>query len=181
MCAWAATDSTTVQIAGKPATFRWRTPVHAESKFVCLQIEADPRLAAAAGGAARYFADAAGLEAPAIAGWQTAIVAACKEAFAHLTREHPRLEVSFTRLADRLEVALSQEGESAPAVGFDSLIGSSPQSDDGSGKARSGSPVFPGADPVQYESQNGPPVTRQPQYIPPTPPRSTPPRNFTTF
>jgi len=107
MCAWAATDSTTVQIAGKPATFPWRIPVDAESKFVRLQIEADPRLAAAAGGAARYFADAAGLEAPAIAGWQTAIIAACKEAFAHLTREHPRLEVSFTRLADRLEVALS--------------------------------------------------------------------------
>jgi hypothetical protein len=79
-----------------------------------MQIEADPRFAAAAGGAARYFADAAGLEPPAIAGWQTAIVAACKEAFAHLTLEHPRLDVNFTRLVDRLEVALSREGETAP-------------------------------------------------------------------
>ncbi len=171
MCAWAATDSTTVQIAGKPATFPWRIPVDAESKFVRLQIEADPRLAAAAGGAARYFADAAGLEAPAIAGWQTAIVAACKEAFAHLTREHPRLEVSFTRLADRLEVALSQEGESAPAVGFDSLIGSSPQSDDAPGKARGGSPVLRGVDRVQYESKDGTAVTRLTKYIAPTTPR----------
>src|SRR5258708_3102108 len=153
MCAWAATDSTTVQIAGKPATFPWRIPVDAESKFVRLQIEADPRLAAAAGGAARYFADAAGLEAPAIAGWQTAIIAACKEAFAHLTREHPRLEVSFTRLADRLEVALSQEGESAPAVGFDSPIGSSPPSDGEPCKERSGSAGMPRVDRSHYEAQ----------------------------
>src|SRR5258708_16039193 len=141
MCAWAATDSTTVQIAGKPATFPWRIPVDAESKFVRLQIEADPRLAAAAGGAARYFADAAGLEAPAIAGWQTAIVAACKEAFAHLTREHPRLEVSFTPLADRLEVALSREGESAPAVGFISLLGSNPHTGDAAGHGPSRCPA----------------------------------------
>src|SRR5258708_24313403 len=108
MCAWAATDSTTVQIAGKPATFPWRIPVDAESKFVRMQIEADPRLAAAAGGAARYFADAAGLEPPAGAGWQTAIVAAFKEAFAHLTRKPPRLNPRFTRLPDSSAVALSQ-------------------------------------------------------------------------
>src|SRR5258707_14034177 len=123
MCAWAATDSTTVQIAGKPATFPWRIPVDAESKFVRLQIEADPRLAAAAGGAARYFADAAGLESEAIAHWQTAIVAACMEAFELLTREHPRLDVTLTRLADRLEVALSREGDTAPAVRLDPMAG----------------------------------------------------------
>ena len=84
-----------------------------------MQIEADPRLAAAAGGAARYFADAAGLESEVIAHWQTAIVAACMEAFEHLTHEHPRLDVTLTRLADRLEVALSREGDMAPAVGLD--------------------------------------------------------------
>src|SRR5258708_34104713 len=117
MCAWAATDSTTVQIAGKPATFLWRTPVDAESKFVRMQIEADPRLAAAAGGAARYFADAAGLEPTAVAGWQTAIVAACKGTFANLTREHPRLKGSFARLPGGLEGALGQEGETAPVGG----------------------------------------------------------------
>jgi hypothetical protein len=144
--------------------------VTAESKSVRMQIEADPRLAAAAGGAARYLADAAGLEGPAIAGWQAAIVAACKEAFAHLTREHSRLNVSFTRLADRLEVAFFQEGESAPAVGFDSLIGS-PQSDDMPGKPPSGSPVLKGVDRVQYESKDGTAVTRLTKYIAPTTPR----------
>ena len=136
-----------------------------------MQIEADPRLAAAAGGAARYFADAAGLEAPAIAGWQTAIVAACKEAFAHLTREHPRLDVSFTRLVDRLEVALSREGETAPAVGLDSLTGLSPQGGGEPDKQRTGSPVMRGVDRVQYESKDGTAVTRLTKYIAPTTPR----------
>ncbi len=136
-----------------------------------MQLEADPRLAAAAGGAARYFADAAGLEAPVIASWQTAIVAACKEAFAHLTREHPYLDVYFTRLVDRLEVALSREGETAPAVGLDSLAGLTPQSGTAQDKARSGSPVLGGVDRVQYESINGVAVMRLTKYITPTTPR----------
>jgi hypothetical protein len=136
-----------------------------------MQIEADPRLAAAAGGAARYFADAAGLDTPAITNWQTAIVAACKEAFAHLTREHPRLDVCFTRLVDRLEVALSREGETAPALGLDSLVGLAPQTGDAPEKARSGSPVMGGVDRVQYESKDGVAVTRLTKYITPTTPR----------
>jgi hypothetical protein len=136
-----------------------------------MQIEADPRFAAAAGGAARYFADAAGLEPPVIAGWQTAIVAACREAFAHLTREHPRLDISFTRLVDRLEVALSREGEIAPALGLDSLTGLSPRSGDQSDNPRSGSPVMRGVDRVQYESKDGTAVTRLTKYIAPTTPR----------
>jgi hypothetical protein len=140
-----------------------------------MQIEADSRLAAAAGGAARYFADAAGLEAPEIARWQKAIVAACKEAFAYLTREHPRLDVSFTRWVDRLEVALSREGESGPAVGLDSLVGltsrSSSQSDDKQEEAGRGSPVLGGVDRVQYESKEGMAITRLTKYIAPTTPR----------
>ena len=136
-----------------------------------MQIEADPRFAAAAGGAARYFADAAGLEQPAIVGWQTAIVAACKEAFAHLTREHPRLDISFSRLADRLEVALSREGETEPALGLDSLTGLSRQAGDAPGSPRSGSPVMRGVDRVQYESKDGTAVTRLTKYIAPTTPR----------
>ena len=143
----------------------------AEAKRIHMQIEADPRLAAAVGGAARYFADAAGLEAPAIADWQIAIVAACEEAFEHLTQEHPRLDVSFIRLADRLEVALSREGETAPAVGLDSLAGLAPQSGDAPRKGRSASPVLGGVDRVQYETRDGIAVTRLTKYIAPTTPR----------
>jgi len=116
-------------------------------------MEADPRLAAAAGGAARYLADAAGLEGPAIATWQSAIVAACKEAFAHLTREHPRLDITLTRLADRLEVALSRQDDSSQA------------------SSRSLPPALGGVDQVQYESQGGQAVTRLTKYITPATPR----------
>jgi hypothetical protein len=141
--------------------------VATEAKSIQMEIEADPRLAAAAGGAARYFADAAGLEAPAIAGWQTAIVAACNEAFEHLTREHPRLHVMITRMADRLEVALSRDGDSSPAVGLDMLAGLVPQSGSGPGKAYGGSLVMGGVDRVQYETHSGVAVTRLTKYITP--------------
>jgi hypothetical protein len=167
MYAWAPTASITVLIAGKPATFPWRTPVATEAKSIQMQIEADPRLAAAAGGAARYFADAAGLEAPAIADWQTAIVAAINEAFEHLTLEHPWLEVTLTRLVDRIEVALSREGDSTPALGLDTLAGLAPRIGSAPGKEHGRSPVMGGVDRVQYETHSGVAVTRLTKYITP--------------
>jgi hypothetical protein len=151
--------------------FPWRTPVATEAKSIHMQIEADARLAAAAGGAARYFADAAGLEGPAITDWQIAVVAACKEAFEHLTQEHSHLDVSFTRLADRLEVALCREGDTSPAVGLDSLAGLAPQSGNSQGTAPGRSPVLGGVDRVQYETVDGVAVTRLTKYIAPTSPR----------
>lgn len=137
-----------------------------------MQIEADARLAAAAGGAARYLADAAGLEGPAISNWQTAIVAACKEAFEHLSLEHPKLKVTLTRLADRLEVALSFEGDTEPAVGLDTLAGFAPGASGVQGQRRGKSAVLGGVDRVQYETRNGVAVTRLTKYIAPPPRRS---------
>lgn len=134
-----------------------------------MQIEADPRLAAAAGGAARYFADAAGLDPAAITSWQNAVVSACIEAFSHLTREHPRLDVALTRAADRLEVALSREGDADPALGLDSLAGLTHQPSQGSKGPIS--PVLGGVDRVQYETRAGLAVTRLTKYIAPTTPR----------
>jgi len=167
----AQTVYTIAQTAGKLATFPWRALVVTETHSINMQIEADPRLAAAAGGAARYLADAAGLEGAAIDDWQTAIVAACKEAFAHLTGEHPHLDVRFTRLADRLEVALSREGDSSPAVGLDSLAGLVPRSANAEERARTNSPVLGGVDSVQYETKDGVAVTRLTKYIASTSPR----------
>lgn len=119
-----------------------------------MQIEADPRLAAAAGGAARYFADEAGLEGAAMSDWQAAIVAACKEAFQHLTREHAQLKVTLTRLTDRLEVALSRENDTTQA-----------------GAEAGKSTVLEGVDRVQFETQGGVAVTRLTKYITSTAPR----------
>jgi hypothetical protein len=118
-----------------------------------MQIEADPRLAAAAGGAARYLADAAGLDTAAIASWQNAIVAACKEAFAYLTNEHPRLDITLTRTAERLEVALSRQ-DGAPQ-----------------GTSHNATQPLGGVDQVQHETKGNFEVTRLTKYITPTSPR----------
>jgi ABC-type transporter Mla subunit MlaD len=126
-----------------------------------LQIDADARLAAAVGGAARYLADAAGLENEAISQLQSTIVAACREAFDHLSGDHPRLDVTLTRLPDRIEVALSHEGEPSPAVGLDTVAGFAAQIGDATGQP----PVLAGIDRVQYETQGGVAVTRFTKYI----------------
>ena len=124
-------------------------------------MDADARLAAAAGGVARYLGDAAGLENDAIAHLQSAIVAACREAFEHLAGEHPQLEITFTRFSDRLEVALSHQGEASPAVGLDTVAGFATQVG-GSG----GNPgVFAGVDRIQYETHGAEAVTRLTKYI----------------
>jgi hypothetical protein len=124
-------------------------------------LDADPRLAAAIGGAARYLADAAGLEGEAIPQWQSSVLAACYRTFEHLTEAHPHLIVTLTRFPDRLEVALSHKGEALPAVGLDTIAGLATQM----GGAKSGPDVFAGVDRVQYESRGAESVTLLTKYI----------------
>jgi hypothetical protein len=154
---------TTVPIAAKRATFPLPTVAN-EPKRIRLQIDADSRLAAAAGGAARYFADAAGLEGGAVTHLQIAIVAACEEAFGHLTGGH-HLDVTLTRLVDRIEVSLSLEGETAPAVGLDSLAGLAIGAGRASGQGAGKGAVLEGVDRVQYETRGGVAITLLTKYI----------------
>jgi hypothetical protein len=121
--------------------------VETEAKNIRLQIDADPRLAAAVGGAARYLADAAGMESEAVAQLQAAVIAACREVFAYLRKDHPSLHVTLTRLSDRIEVSLSHEG-------------SAPQ-----GAGRDGREVPAGIDRIQHETQGNLTVTRLTKYI----------------
>lgn len=116
-----------------------------------MQIEADARLAVAAGAAARYLGDMAGLEGVEITHLQDAVIDACKQAFAQLTREHPWLGVTFTRLADRIEVSLSNQG---PTTG--------PRLGDRKSAA------LGGVDDVQYETRGEMTVMRLTKYISPT-------------
>ena len=153
--------STIAQTAGKPATSLWPAAVATELKTFRLLLDADARLAAAAGGVVRYLADAAGLENGAIARMQAAVIAACAEAFEHLTADHPRLEITFTRLADRMEVALTHRGEGSPAVGLDTIAGFAARI----GGTESHLGVFGGFDRVQYETQGGEAVTRLTKYF----------------
>lgn len=116
-----------------------------------MQIEADTRLAAAAGAAARYFADMAGLDGSAIAHLQEAVVNACKQAFAQLTKEHPWLQVTLTRLADRIEVALCNQSSGG-----------------GPGQGSKGSSSLGGVDDIRYETRGDMMIMRLTKYITPT-------------
>lgn len=115
-------------------------------------IDADARLAAAAGGVARFLADAAGLESDAVARLQSAVIEACLETFEHLAGKHPHLEIDFARFSDRLEVSLSHE---------DAITGFAAKKIEPTGN--SGTPV--GVDRVQHETHGKEIVTRLTKYL----------------
>ena len=137
-----------------------------ELKSFRVRIDADARLAAAVGGAARFLADAAGLENGKATQLQSSVVAVCIEIFHSLTGEHPHLQVKLTGFADRIEVALSHHGDASPAVGLDSIAGFAARP--GGGEARAN--PFVGIDRVQYETHGGESVTRLTKYIGRIPP-----------
>jgi len=166
MCGASAwTVSTTARIAGKPATSRSPAAVATEPKSFRVQIDADARLAAAVGGAARYLADAAGMGNGKAMQLQSSVVAACVEVFHYLTGDHPHLQVTLARFADRIEVALSHHGDASPAVGLDSIAGFAAQL-----SGERGASPFVGVDRVQYETHGGETVTRLTKYIGKVPP-----------
>jgi hypothetical protein len=147
-----------VPTAGKLAMWPSRTTtVSVEAKAMELQIDADERLAAAAGGAARYLGESAGLTSDEASELQKSIVAACQESFEHLTGEHPHLKITFTRYPDRIEVAMAHEGNAEPAVGLDRIAGFASQVGGPGGLG--------GVDRVQYEARNGLAVTRLTKYL----------------
>ena len=162
-CGSALTVFTIARIVGKPATCLWPLAVAIEAKTFRLFLNADARLAAAAGGVVRYLADVAGLENGAVAQLQSAVIAACSEAFEHLTAAHPQLEITFTRFSDRMEVVLSYLGEDSPAVGLDKIAGFASQI----GGTSSIQVVLAAFDRVQYETHDGEAVTRLTKYIDP--------------
>jgi hypothetical protein len=134
--------------AAKPVTFHSPTLVSTEPKSVCLQFDPDPRFAAGAGGVAKLFAESSGIEGDALQQLQAAVTAACLEVFGqHADRP---LSVTFKRHADRIEVTLSREGQSAPAVGLDAIA--------------AGAAALNGIDRIQYETQGTRSVTRLTKY-----------------
>jgi hypothetical protein len=78
-----------------------------------MQLDPDVRLAAAAGGAARYLADAAGLDNGTVSALQTETVAACSKGLQQLAETNQRVAVTLTRSPDRIEVVVSRPGAEA--------------------------------------------------------------------
>ena len=130
-----------------------QTPVAAELRSIQMHIDADARLAAAAGGAARYFAEAAGLQNGAASDLQSAVVTACEEAFESANENQPGLDVTLTWLVDRIEVAVSHRGGPVP--------GPHPST----GSPRAVAHPLEGVDEVQHENRDGVVVTRLTKFI----------------
>ena len=130
-------------------TFRSLTLVAAELRTVHILIDADARLAAAAGGAARYFADAAGLSHDAVFHLQTAVVLACESAFGDLSKEQAVLDVTLTWLVDRIEVAVSHKHNTRA----------------GQYRANAQPQALDGVDDVQQELRDGVVVMRLTKFI----------------
>jgi hypothetical protein len=84
--------------------------VATDPKCIELRIDADPRFAAAAGGAVRYLAEASGMPEEVCREFQEATVRACLEAFeANNTGPHI---VELCRFEDRLEVVVDSKAGS---------------------------------------------------------------------
>lgn len=118
-----------------------------------MQIDVDVRLAAAAGGAARYFADAAGLGKEAAAHLQAAVIAACEQAFHELGVGQTTLDITLTRLVDRIEVSVAHKVGPSPSMGWNE------------GTSTAGTEALEGVDKIQHENRNGIVVTHLTKFI----------------
>lgn len=89
------------RIAGKHVTFLSpAAKVSADSRAYRLEIDADARFAAAAGGVARFVAEAAGLSSEAAGDLQKSVVMICVEALENLSGGHSHLTVTVEQFPD---------------------------------------------------------------------------------
>jgi hypothetical protein len=121
--------------------------VPTETQKIAMQLDADKRLCAAAGGAGRYFADAAGLANSAVSGLQSAIVAVCNRELERMGDSRQRLDVTVTRTPDRIEVVMRRRAT------------------DGSAKDSEEPGMITGVDRVQHETQAEMAITRLTKYV----------------
>jgi hypothetical protein len=121
--------------------------VPAETQKIAMQLDADTRFCAAAGGAGRYFADAAGLSNSAVSGLQSAIVAVCNRELERIGDSRQRLDVTVTRTPDRIEVVMRRRAT------------------DDSGRDSEEQGMITGVDQVQHETQAEMAITRLTKYV----------------
>jgi hypothetical protein len=116
---------------------------------IVVRLDPDDRLVAAVGGAARYLADAAGLENKAILQFQASVVAACRHCFHCHTSDQP-CGITLRRAPDRLEVEVALPGTEPPP----------PEE----------KPSWEGIDEVHCETRPRAALLRLTKYVPPAPP-----------
>jgi len=115
---------------------------------ISLLLDPDERLVAAVGGAARYFADAAGLGNETILQFQASVVSACKHCFQCHSSEIP-CGITLRRSLDRLEVEVALSG-SQPRLGE--------------------TPSWEGIDGVACEARDHSAILRLTKFVAPNPP-----------
>ncbi len=117
-----------------------------------MQLDADRRLCAAAGGAGRYFADAAGLANSAVSGLQSAIVAVCnREIERHQGIQGNVWTSTVTRTPDRIAVVMRRRATENGSSAKDSDL-----QEQG---------IINGVDQVQHETQAEMAITRLTKYV----------------
>jgi hypothetical protein len=121
--------------------------VPAEIQKIAMQFDPDIRLAAAAGGVARYLADAAGLAAKVVADLQSAVVTVCNSHLSQLRDSGQRLEVTVTRSPDRIEVAVTRHAAAHSDIGAELQKN------------------LAGVDQVQHENKSDKAVTRLTKFV----------------
>jgi hypothetical protein len=121
--------------------------VPAETQKIAMQLDADRRLCAAAGGAGRYFADAAGLANSAVSGLQSAIVTVCNREVERMGDSAQRLDVTVIRTSDRIEVVMVRRATN---------ISSKDSEEQG---------MINGVDHVQHETRAEMAITRLTKYV----------------
>ena len=114
-----------------------------------VRMDADERLVAAVGGAARYLADAAGLGNEVILQFAASVVSACKHCF-HCHSSATQCGITLRRSLDRLEVEVALPGTEPPP--------------------NEKPPSWEGIDEVQCESQEHAAVLRLTKFVSPNPP-----------
>jgi hypothetical protein len=121
--------------------------VATETQKIALRMDADARLMAAAGGVARYFADAAGLNGAAVTELQSATLTVCKQETENLDKSNRGLEVAVTRSPDRIEVTVITPANS------------------GAGAEQEAAKRIAGVDQVETEMRADKKVTRLTKYV----------------
>jgi len=120
--------------------------VPVDTQKIAMQLDADKRLCAAAGGAGRYFADAAGLANDDVSGLQSAILEVCNREVERIGSSQ-RLDVTVTRTADRIEVVVIRRAT------------------DGSGNDSEEQGMIAGVDRVQHEIRAEMAITRLTKFV----------------
>jgi hypothetical protein len=121
--------------------------VPADIQKIAIQMDADKRLAAAAGGVARYYADAAGLASDAVTKLQSAVLGVCERELGLLAESNQRLEVLCERSVEAIEVAVIRRSGAA------------------AGNHAEESANISGVDRVQHETQSDKEITRLTKFL----------------